>query len=219
MSTLLYNSIARIARHEVNRKNIAAIGVVMETFGGDGAQKDHAVSVKLRDTNIMLPKVPIAVNVMGFAALPAVGDLVIILFINGDQNAPVVAGCLYNSDKEPPKHTDGEINLKLPAGSDEGDLNLTIKGEEPSLKLTLPAEVEISAIEGALNFKVGKISVGLTASGGGLAEIAAGGSTITIKQDGDIIISAQGKLNLEGQEVSIKGQAGVLINGAKVEVN
>ena len=92
MSSALYDSVARIARHEVNTRATAGVGRVVDIHPADGALPDHAVTVKMRDSGLVLPRVPVAVGVMGFAAIPAVDDLVVVLYLEGDYNAPVVVG-------------------------------------------------------------------------------------------------------------------------------
>lgn len=219
MSSLLYNSISRIARHEANARFIAGVGVVTELFNTCGSNNEYAVSVKMRDSGLVLPRVPIAVDILGFASLPVVDDLVIILFLNGDVNSGVVVGRIYHANLNPPKHEEGEVVLKLPPGKEEPDVALEMKIKEPLVKLTLPDDVAVTCSKDAIAMNVGDIKIQLTAAGGGRAEIASGGSTITLKKDGDITISSKGKLNLDAQEVSISGQTKVTINGVKVDIN
>src|SRR5262245_30021442 len=101
MSAALYDSITRIARHEVNGRAFAGVGRVVDVFPANDGQQDHAVSVEMRDSKLVLPRVPIAVDAMGFAAIPAMDELVVILFLEGDHNAPVMIGRLYHPDKNP----------------------------------------------------------------------------------------------------------------------
>lgn len=219
MSTALYQSMARIARHEVQARAVAGVGRVVELFPADGPQPDHAVTVQMRDTSLVLPRVPIAVGAMGFAAIPAVDDLVVVVFLDGDINAPVVVSRLYHPDQNPPEHAEGQIVLRLPSASAEPKFDLAIAGDEPSLRLKLPGDVLLEVIESAVLIQVGDMQVSLTGTGGGRAEIAAGGAKLTIKQDGDIALSTSGKLTLEGSEIEISGSAKVKISGAQVEIN
>src|SRR5690242_8075191 len=68
----------QIARHEIMQRSAAYLGTVKSVQGGPD---DHSCTVELRESRIVLPNVPIAVGFMGFAALPAEGDLVVVLFI------------------------------------------------------------------------------------------------------------------------------------------
>jgi len=219
VSAALFDSIARIARHELRAQATAGIGVVTEVHPASAVQKDHAATVKMRDTGIVLPRVPIAVGVIGWAAIPDVDDVVVVLFMDGDVNAPVIAGRLYTPDRDAPKHAEGELVLALPPGASEPDLELVVDGNAPSIKLTLPGDVEIEIKDGSVKFVVGEMTVSLTGSGGGRAEIAAGSSTLTLKKDGDVTLTAGGKLKLEGTEVEISGSSKVKVSGAQVEIN
>lgn len=221
MSTALYDSISRIARHEAQARAIAAVGKVVDAFPAPAGAPypDHAVTVELRDSGLVLPRVPIAIGLMGFAALPAVGDLVVVLFLEGDHNAPVVVGRLYHPDLNPPEHDAGQVRLHLPAGTSDPKLKLEVIGDDPVLRCQMPQNVSLEVTPEKVLAQVGEIQLSLEISGGGRAELAAGSSTITLKQDGDISIKAAGKLTLEGTEVEVSGSASVKIQGAQVEVN
>lgn len=215
----LYDSIARIARHEVRGHATAGIGVVTEIHPAGAALKDHAATVTMRDTGVVLPRVPIAVGVLGFAAIPDVDDIVVIVFMEGDFGAPVIVGRLYDPDREPPKHDNGELVLALPPGASTPDLELVVDGSAPSIKLKLPGDVVIEIKEAKVSIAVGKMTILATGSGGGQAEIAAGDSKLTLKENGDITLTSKGKLKLEGTEVEISGSSKVKVSGAQVEIN
>jgi phage baseplate assembly protein gpV len=218
VSAALFDSVARIARHELRAQATAGIGVVTEVHPA-GVQKDHAATVKMRDTGIVLPRVAIAVGMIGWAAIPDVDDVVVVLFMDGDVNAPVIAGRLYTPDRDAPKHAEGELVLALPPGAAQPDLELVVNGNAPSIKLELPGDVKIEIKDGSVKIAVGEMSISLTGSGGGRAEIAAGSSTLTLKKDGDVTLTAGGKLKLEGTEVEISGSSKVKVSGAQVEIN
>jgi phage baseplate assembly protein gpV len=218
-AALLFDSIARIARHEASARPLASVGRVTGVFPNDGSAPDHAVSVQLRDSGIVLNRVPVAVGAMGFAAIPAVGDLVVVVLLEGDYHAPVVVGRLYHPDQDPPRHREGQLVLRLPSGAEAPDLECEIAGDPPGVKLTLPGGVRVELVGEKITLAVGEITVALDAAGGGRMELAAGGSTITLKKDGDVAVRSSGKLTLEGAEVEITGQSKVKITGATVEVN
>ncbi len=217
-AALLFDNITRIARHEAGARALAAAGVVTAVFAHEGVA-DHAVGVRLRDTGLVLPRVPVAVGALGFAAIPAVGDLVLVLFLEGDFDAPVVAGRFYHPDLDPPKHKPGQLALRLPAGAAEPALELEVEGAPARLLLKLPGDVAVELTEENVRIAVGGIEVTLSAGGGGRLEAKAGGAALTIKQDGDISLKTSGKLSLEGSEVEIKGQATVKVTAAMIELN
>lgn len=219
MSVALYESIARIARHEAGARAIAGVGKVVDLFPAEGAAPDHAVSVEMRDSGLVLPRVPVAVGVMGFAAIPAIDDLVLVVFLEGDVNAPVVAGRLYHPDQNPPAHGRDQIVLGLPSGADDPDLKLVVKGGEPSILLTLPGDVKLEIKDGKVAIEVGAMHVQLQGAGGGRAEIAAGGAKLTLKQDGDVTLESPTTLTLHATRIEIKADATVTVKGAQVELN
>jgi phage baseplate assembly protein gpV len=223
MTSALYDSVARIARHEASARAVAAVGVVTDLFDTSGSPADHAVTVELRDSGLALPRVPVAVGALGFAALPAVGDLVVVLFLEGDVNAPLVVGRLYHPDLEPPADAKaGKLVLALPAGEAEPKLRLVVDGAAPKIELHLPSDVLVEIDDGVVKLAVGQneeLRVKVEAAGGGRVEIAAGSSKITLKQDGDVTVSAGGNLKLEANEIDISGSGKVKVSGAQVEIN
>lgn len=217
----LFDAVTRIARHEAGARSIASIGEVTASHDvGPGAlPADHAVTIKLRDSGLSLPRVPIAVGVMGEAAIPAVGELVVVLFLEGDVHEAVVVGRLYHADLTPPKHTSGELILALPAGTDPPKLLREIKGDPATYRLTLPGDVVLELVENTTTIKAGDVEAVVSAAGGGRIALTAGGTQITLKKDGDLKIEAAGNLAIEATDIEIKGRGKVKISGAMVEVN
>ena len=214
----LFEGVARIARHEIAARPVSAAGVVTAVFANE-ATPDHAVSVRLRDTGLELPRVPVAVGALGFAAIPAVDDLVIVLFLEGEFDAAVVVGRLYHPDLDPPKHKPGQLALRLPPGEASPKLECEIEGDPARVMLKLPGDVTVEIVEETVTIAVGAIEVKLMAAGGGRLEAKAGGAALTIKKDGDISLKTTGKLTLEGSEVEITGQSKVKVSAAMIELN
>jgi hypothetical protein len=217
-AALLFDSVSRIARHEAAARPVSAVGIVTSVFPNEGPA-DHAVTVKLRDSGLVLPRVAVAVGVMGFAAIPAVDDLVVVTFLEGSFDAPIVIGRLYHPDQEPPKHKAGQMVLRLPSKSDPADLNCEIGSDPVSVLLTLPGDVKIEVLEETISLVVGDLSVKLEAGGGGRITIAAGSTEIMMKSGSDLVMKTPSKLKIEGSEIEIAGQSKVKISGAIVEIN
>ena len=221
MTSVLYDSIARIAKHEASAQPVVAVGRVVGQFESAGAGTDYAVSVELRDTGLSLPRVPIATGLSGFASLPEVDELVVVLFANADYHAPIVVGRLYNPSIPAPEHAPGEIALHLPAGTTASDakLNFTIKGDEPNIEMKAAPDVEVSIDGEQIGLAAGGIRLVLTSAGGGSAKLEAGGSVVTIKQDGDISFESPGKLTIKATDIELQGSASVKVKGATVDIN
>ncbi len=80
MAHQLVHTIRQIARHETRKQWAPALGVVMSVFGTNGTT-DYACTVELRELGIVLPRVPIATDLIGAAALPREEDLVVVVFV------------------------------------------------------------------------------------------------------------------------------------------
>jgi uncharacterized protein involved in type VI secretion and phage assembly len=220
VTSALYDSVARIARHESRARAVASVGKVTDVMVPSGSPPDLAVAVKLRDSGLVLPRVPVAVGALGLAAPPDVDDLVVVVFLEGDVNAPIVVGRLYHPDENPPPDADrGKIALELPSREDEKKLKLIVDGTAPLLTLELPDDVAVSIDHEKVEVKAAEMHLTVETSGGGRAEVAAGGSKITLKKDGDVSIKAQGNLKLEASEIEISGQSKVKVSGGTVEIN
>jgi uncharacterized protein involved in type VI secretion and phage assembly len=222
MTAALFEGIARIARHESRARLIAGVGRVVDVFPASPGQADHAVSVELRDSRQVLPRVPIAVGMLGLVAIPAAGELVVVVFLDGDAASPVVVGRLYHPDQDPPAHAQGELVLALPSPPADPKLRLKVVGDRPSIVLELAGDVKLEIVEDTARISVGQnaeMQVTVDGRGGGRTEIAAGSARITIKKDGDIAISTTGNLTLEGAEVEIRGSSKVTLAAPAVEVS
>ncbi len=217
-------SLRRIARHEVMQRNAASLAVVKSVQGGPD---DHSCTIELRESGIVLPKVPIAVGFMGFAALPAEGDLVVVLFLGGDLHAPVIAGRLYTQLLKSPEHGPGELVVHLPPDA-EKEKCIELRVETPgdgkrSLALTLDGEVKVAlavADEG-MTFETGDVKIELkqTSASDGALTITVGKAKMSFAQGGDVAIETSGKLTLKGQTVEISGDTSVKVAGQTIDLN
>ena len=82
---------------------------------------NYALTVRLRDSDIVLKQVPVTTSRLGQAHSPGVGDLVLVQFIGGDINAPVITGSLYSDEDRPPVNDDGLAVIHLPQGAEDAD--------------------------------------------------------------------------------------------------
>ena len=220
MSIALFDSIARIARHESEARATAGVAVVTDTHATSGADNDYALSLKMRDTGLVLKNVPVATGVLGVVAMPEPGDLVVVVFMEGDYHAPIVVGRLHHPEKNPPAPGDNQLVMSFPAGVEEAATHLSVaRGDEANICLTLGENFTLELQPETATLTLGELKLEITSKSGGRAELAAGGSTIVMKQDGDVSITSKGKLLLEGNEVEIKGQSKVVVQGAEVNVN
>jgi uncharacterized protein involved in type VI secretion and phage assembly len=221
----LVHTVRAIARAEVERLWYPALGVVTSVHGGT---EEHACTVRLRETALVLPKVPIATGLIGSAALPSEGDLVLVVFENGDLHAPICVGRLYDDEVSPPDHGPGELIAFLPGGEDDESKALQVALRTPgdgsrSLKVTLggTVEVELEVSDGTVRLRAQDAKLELTQSGAsdGKASLEVGGSSITIEESGDVSVQASGKLTLKATQIEISGDATVKVAGQTIDLN
>jgi uncharacterized protein involved in type VI secretion and phage assembly len=216
VSADLFDAVSRIARHEVDLRSSAAVGVVTEVHAGP----DHSCTLEVPTLGLVLPRVPIAVGVPGFAATPHVDDLVLVSFVDGDLHFPVVVGSLYNAAFPPPAHTEHQVVLRLPAGGPDPSLNLVVDGSAPSVHLALPNDTTVDVQGGTVRIAVGAVHVELSGGGNGRVDVAAGGTRLSLAEDGDVTVESELSLTLKAKSnITIEAAGKVAISGATVELN
>ena len=103
--------IRRVVLEELARDRGSLLGVVTTAYAHEAAddENNYEANVRLKHEDLELRRVPIAVGHVGVAAPPRVGDLVLVQFLNGDPNQPLVTGRFYHADERPPLHREDEI--------------------------------------------------------------------------------------------------------------
>ena len=139
----------------------------------------HTVDVKLRHVELELLAVPICTPHIGMVSAPRVGDLVLLTYVNGDPNHPIVVGRLHSNEAPPPLHEDNEWRVEAPF---QGNSSIAIDKEE---SVVIPAGETV-----------------VTVRSDGSVEIA-GKEDFVVKVDGnvqlecaDAEIKASGKISL-----------------------
>lgn len=194
MNASVFYDLRRLVREEVARLQLPELAVVQEQHphASAGDDDNYACSVRLRETGIVLERVPVATARVGLAAIPRVGDLVLVQYLGGNINAPVITGSFYNDQDRPPVNEDGQAVVNLPADSEDGvrlEVNSTTS---TSTRLTIGSALALDLQD---DDPVVHIDVG-----GGSAELI-------IDSDGTVTIRSGRALKLEGGEVEIKGTA------------
>lgn len=132
----------------------------------EGDTHNHECDLTLRHGGLALSKVPIATPHVGMVSPPRVGDVVLVTYVDGDPNRPVVTGRLHSDEAPPPVHEDGELWLSMPpehktrlAFKKDGsvliaagkttitvalDGNVTLTGEK-DLELTIKGDAKLKA--------------------------------------------------------------------------
>ena len=128
--------------------DIAVVTAIMPHAADD--HHNYECNVKLRELDLELRNVPIATPHIGMVSAPREGDLVLLSYVGGDVNRPIVVGRLYSDGATPPVHAaktslaiDKDQSVVITAGkniitvkqddiieiSGEADLKLEVKGD------------------------------------------------------------------------------------------
>jgi uncharacterized protein involved in type VI secretion and phage assembly len=225
--TSVVDTLQEVVRHELRNVRVSEVGVVeaVHPHGAAGDDDNYGCDVRLR-AGLLLKRVPIATSRIGSAAVPSVGDLVLLIFDRGDIDAPIVIARLYSDVDRPPLNHPDEVIFRLPLDKPDSK---TIKGAirrvdgEPSREMIfeLPPKITIRVTDGTVRATAGKTEMKLDQpdGGGGKVTVVAGRTTIEMNQDGDVTVAAaqsmtlraNGSLTLEGASVSIEGQTNVTV--------
>lgn len=218
MSDGLLDIVRRVVEQELTRVRGSLLGVVTVVHAHTDADdnNNHEADVKLRHLDLELTRVPIAVPHVGAAAPPRVGDLVLVQFIDGDLNQPVLAGRFYHADDRPPLYKEDDVLFehRVPDGTRnqlrfaaDGSIVLqrdVSKDDESQAKTSL----RIAGDSGDLEIKLGDSMV-VTLKHGSKIEITAKDMPIdvtcqTFTVNGDLVVSKGAtKTTISGN--SIKG--------------
>ena len=216
MSSDLLPDLRRLIREEVQALRSAELAVVQaqHPHASDGDSDNYAVTVRLRDTGIVLGKVPVATSRLGSVAIPPAGALVLVQFIGGDINAPVITGTFYNDEDRPPVSADGQVIWNLPADATPDDaLRLEVSSADQKsivLKLASAVTVELKDDDPAVNIDVG---------GNAQVKIDSDG-TVTITSAQSLAMKASSDLKLEAQgNIELKAGGTMTIKGSVINLN
>ncbi|MFM2375068.1 MAG: hypothetical protein RLZZ165_165 [Bacteroidota bacterium] len=182
----------KVAEREAQKIYTTELGIVTASFPheSDSDSGNYECTVRLKNrrqpdgSKFELRKVPVATGHIGLANIPKVNDLVLISFIGGDINAPVIIGRLYNDEDRPPVNKKGEYILRhsLKKGGTlkmDAEGVVTISGQENKSVITInDKEVTVKTGEG-------KVTIKLDAGG---ITLDAGTNNVTVKSSGSVTL-------------------------------
>jgi phage baseplate assembly protein gpV len=203
----LFETIRRIVREEMAALRTAELAIVQAQHPHAGADDadNYACTVRLRDSGIVLRRVPVATPRIGSVAIPAEGDLVLVQFVGGDVNAPVITGSLYNDEDRPPVNDASTAVLHLPLGAGDADaVHIELRhGDTRELTIRLGDGLTLALRDDDPVIEID----------------AAGKAGVTIDRDGALTVRSNGDVKIEGSEIRIEAQGGLVLKGAKVDIN
>jgi hypothetical protein len=198
--------IRRVVLEELARNRGSLLGVVTTVYPHEAEddENNYEANVRLKHEDLELRRVPIAVGHVGVAAPPRTGDLVLVQFLNGDSNQPLVTGRFYHADERPPLHREDEIlfEQRVPDGTlnhlrfaADGSIFLQRAVTKPEDNSEAKTSIKVEA-EGNVEVRVGeKITVRLTLDDN--VQVVADGLPITVDCD-DMTVTAANKMTVEG---------------------
>ena len=199
--------IRKIVEAEIRKIHVAELGVVTSIFphASDSDKDNYECNVKLKNTGLELQKVPIATQHIGLAHIPKVDEMVLVTFLNGDINAPILIGRMYTAEDRPPAN-DGEEIIYIPPYSENAKLR--------RIHMELPSGIILSVTDDILNVEAGKTTLKINRDGNIEVEsnekvsiTASGEMTFTADK---ITIESKQDMNIKaGKNATIKGESGV----------
>jgi phage baseplate assembly protein gpV len=199
--------IRKIVEAEIRKIHVAELGVVTSIFphASDSDKDNYECNVKLKNTGLELQKVPVATQHIGLAHIPKVDEMVLVTFLNGDINAPILIGRMYTAEDRPPAN-DGEEIIYIPPYSENADLR--------RVHMELPSGIILSITDDIVNVEAGKTTLKINRDGNIEVEsndkvsiTASGEMTFTADK---ITIESKKDMNIKaGTNATIKGESGV----------
>jgi translation initiation factor IF-1 len=225
--------IRRVVRQELARDRGTLLGVVtaVHPHEAEDDENNYEADLRLKHENLELRRVPIAVGHVGIAAPPRVGDLVLVQFLNGDANQPLVTGRFYHADERPPLHRENEVMFEQRVADDTiNHLRFTPNGsillqrdvtEQAADDAEAKATIKVDGEKGHIEIKLANDhKAGVTVDGeNGNVQIKSGDKIfIKLTHDGDIQITADGKpIKVECAEMKVtNGSTSTTIKGNEI---
>jgi phage baseplate assembly protein gpV len=202
--TSLIDTIQAIVRTELRSVRTSELAIVEDVHPhrDEGDADNYGCDVVLKNSGLPLFAVPVATGHIGTAAIPNVGDLVLVAFDHGDVNQPIIVGRLYNDEDRPPLSTTDEVVFRLPlADPDDRSVLAAVRNHQDrspprEVVVELPPTITLRITDGTVAVTAGSTELTLDqpGGGGGTVTVVAGRTTLRMDQDGDVTVEALGSL-------------------------
>ncbi len=220
-----YEMIRKVAEREVEKLHLLEYGKVesvnVHSSEDDGIGYTCSVLLVGRTTDdgqmLKLENVPIVTGFTGQIDVPYVDDLVLVSYINGDFELPVIVGRLYSREKKPPLFEDGQHLIEIapsryhPNGPEQSKIDV---------KFTDGAQTTIHITNSSLQVTMGNTSMLLQSSGDPVVKIETKANVITMNEDNQIVIDGNEDIDIKALgDINIVAQGEVTIEGSKINLN
>ena len=221
MSTVV-GTIREIIRQELQSLRMTELGLVEEVYPhSDSADTDnYGCDVRLKNSGLLLKRVPVATGHIGTVAIPNIGDLVVLTFYKADVNQPIVVGRVYNDKDRPPLSKSNEVIFRLPLKAEDNKAikaairNLEDNDPPREILVEMPPKITVRITDGTVRATAGKTEMKLdqSAATGGAVTVVAGRTKITMNQDGDVKVESAGSMTIEAaSDLTMKANANISI--------
>jgi phage baseplate assembly protein gpV len=228
VSTIV-NTIQEIVRQELRSVRVAELGMVEEVYPHSSANDtdNYGCDVRLKNSGLLLKRVPVATGHIGTVAIPNKGDLVLLAFHKGDVNQAIVIGRLYNDDDRSPLNNPNEVIFRLPLSeADEKTVKAAIRNIQANsppreVIMEMPPKITVRISDGTVRATAGKSEMKLDQpdGSGGTVTVVAGQTKITMNQDGDVTVEAAGAMTLKATtDLSIEAQSVKISSNTNVDI-
>jgi hypothetical protein len=184
----------------------AELGVVtaLHSHEAGGDKNNYECDLRLRDSGLELKKVAIATDRVGAVAMPNVGDLVLVQFLNGDVNAAIVTGRLHTDQARSPEAKPKELVYVSP-DADEGGVR--------RIHLELPKQNKLTLTDDEVVLEMGKTTV--TVENDGKVEVKTNDKDVLI---GDSSGNNLLKLEIQSGQATVKATTKVVVDAPQIEL-
>jgi len=222
--------------HQTSAMSGVAIGVVTNN---NDPEKIGRVKVKLyqggEESDWAIVAVPMAGKEMGMCFIPEAGDRVIVAFLDGDINHPVIIGSIWDQKNPPPADTeDGKNNIRMIKSRSGHQITFCDDGQGKKEKMEIKTKaghtILLDDASGSekleIKDKSGKSLVSLdsakkelqiasedkiTIKDGQGSTVEMGQGKIAVKSKGELQISGQSKIAIKAQIIEIEAGANMTI--------
>jgi len=220
----LIEIIRRVVQQELARDRGSLLGVVTAVFPHSAADdaNNYEVNVRLKHEDLELRRVPVAVGHVGIAAPPRPQDLVLVAFVNGDLNQPVITGRFYHADDRPPLHREEEVifEQRVPDGTlnhlrftDDGTIYLQRDVTNPEDNIEAKATILFDGPSGDIEIKPAndlKAGIRIAGDSGDILITSGEKIAITLTHDDTIQITADGQpITVDCDKLTVNGNVDV----------
>ncbi len=166
----------------------------------------------------------------GAIHIPRIGQEVVVSFLEGNPDRPIITGVVYNADQMPPyplpgKKTQSGIKTNSSKGGD-GSNEIRLDDDKGSEQIFIHAQKDMdTAVVNNETIKIGSNrteTVGIDESvtiNGNHTESIGKDSSISVGKDLSISVSDQFTLTVGAASVSIKSDGTIAINGMDISIN